>query len=79
MLGEFNSHNQCKELDMVDRDRTAGTTKEWTGGMKEKAGGFIGDEKMKREGQAEKTGGKIQNAVGSAKDAIRDTFSSDKR
>jgi uncharacterized protein YjbJ (UPF0337 family) len=63
----------------MDKDRAKGTSKEWTGGAKEKVGGFVGDEKMKREGQTEKTGGKIQNAFGSAKDAVKDTFSSDKR
>ena len=61
----------------IDEDRTEGSAKQWTGSMKEKAGGFIGDEKMKREGQAEQTEGKLQNAVGSAKDSVREAMSDD--
>ena len=61
----------------VDEDRTEGSAKQWSGSLKEKAGGFIGDEKMKREGQAEQTEGKLQNAVGSAKDSVREAMSGD--
>ena len=62
----------------IDEDRAAGTGKQWSGSIKEKAGGFIGDEKMKREGQAEQGEGKLQNAWGSAKDSVRDALGSDK-
>lgn len=63
--------------DRISEDRAEGTTKQWTGSAKEKAGGFIGDEKMKREGQAEQSEGKLQNAWGSAKDKVRETFGGD--
>jgi uncharacterized protein YjbJ (UPF0337 family) len=63
--------------DRISEDRTEGTAKQWTGGAKEKVGGFIGDEKMKREGQAEESEGKLQNAWGSAKDKARETFGGD--
>jgi uncharacterized protein YjbJ (UPF0337 family) len=64
---------------MEDRkdDRIEGTAKQWTGGAKENVGGFIGDEKMKREGQAEKGEGKLQNAWGSVKDKAREITGSD--
>ena len=61
----------------MDNDRAEGTGKQWTGGAKEKVGEFAGDEKMKREGQTEKTEGKLQNAWGSAKEKARETFGSD--
>jgi uncharacterized protein YjbJ (UPF0337 family) len=34
---------------------------------------------MKREGQADQAEGKLQNAWGGAKDAVRETFSGDKK
>ena len=61
----------------MNDDRAEGTGKQWSGGMKEKAGGFIGDEKMKREGQSEKTEGKLQNAWGSAKEKAAEMTGSD--
>jgi uncharacterized protein YjbJ (UPF0337 family) len=61
----------------IDEDRAEGTGKQWTGGAKEKAGDFVGDEKMKREGQAEKSEGKLQNAWGSAKEKARETLGTD--
>jgi uncharacterized protein YjbJ (UPF0337 family) len=64
--------------DRISEDRAEGTGKQWTGSMKEKAGGFIGDEKMKREGQAEQSEGKLQNAWGSVKDSVKETFGGDK-
>lgn len=62
----------------IDEDRAEGTGKQWSGSLKEKAGGFIGDEKMKREGQAEQSEGKLQNAWGSAKDSVRDALDGDR-
>lgn len=62
----------------VSEDRAEGTGKQWSGGIKEKAGDFIGDEKMKREGQSEKTEGKLQNAWGSAKEKAAEMTGSDK-
>ena len=40
--------------------------------VKEAAGKVLGDEKLKREGQADRVAGKVQNTVGGVKDAIRD-------
>ena len=59
----------------IDDDRTEGSLKQTGGKMKEGAGKLFGDEKMKREGEAEQGEGKLQNAWGSAKDEARETFS----
>ena len=58
--------------DMIDDDRTEGSMKQAGGKMKEGAGALFGDEKMKREGQADQAEGKLQNAWGSAKDEARE-------
>jgi uncharacterized protein YjbJ (UPF0337 family) len=42
------------------------------GSVKKGVGEMTGDEKLKNEGRAEKAEGKVQNAVGSAKDKVRD-------
>ena len=56
---------------MVDKDRVEGSGKKIKGDIKEKAGEVLGDEKMKDEGKADKVTGKIQNAIGGVKDAIK--------
>jgi uncharacterized protein YjbJ (UPF0337 family) len=63
----------------MDIDRTDGSMKKMGGNLKEGAGSFLGDEKMKREGQSDQASGKLQNAWGGAKDAVRDAFGSDKK
>ncbi|MDB5365250.1 MAG: CsbD family protein [Rhodospirillales bacterium] len=59
---------------MVDRDRVEGAGKQAKGGLKEAAGKVTGDEKLKAEGKADKAAGKVQNAVGGAKDKVRETL-----
>ena len=56
---------------MVDKDRVEGSGKKIKGDIKEKAGEVLGDEKMKDEGKADKVTGKIQNAIGGVKDAVK--------
>ena len=56
----------------MDKDRVAGTAHQVKGAVKETAGKLTGDAKLKAEGKTEKVAGKLQNAVGGAKDAIRD-------
>ena len=41
------------------------------GAVKESAGKIFGDKKLETEGKTDKTAGKIQNAVGGLKDAVR--------
>jgi uncharacterized protein YjbJ (UPF0337 family) len=61
----------------VDSDRIEGSLKKVGGNIKEGAGKLLGDEKLKREGQAEQTEGKLQNAWGSVKDKAREITGSD--
>lgn len=64
--------------DMMD-DRTEGSLKETKGDFKEGAGKLVGDEKMKREGQADQAEGKLQNAWGGVKDKAREVTGQDDR
>ncbi len=57
---------------MPDHDRVEGAAKNLGGNIKEAAGKVIGDEKLKAEGRADQVEGKVQNAVGGIKDALRD-------
>ena len=61
----------------VDPDRTEGSLKQAGGKLKEGAGKLFGDEKLKREGQAQQGEGKLQNAWGSLKDKARETMRDD--
>ena len=56
----------------MDKDRIQGSMKQAKGAMKKAAGKVTGDTKLKAEGEADKTTGKIQNAVGGVKDAARE-------
>jgi len=55
----------------MDHDRSEGAAKKMGGKLKEGAGKALGDEKMKREGQADQIEGKAQNTVGGIKDSLR--------
>jgi uncharacterized protein YjbJ (UPF0337 family) len=59
---------------MVDENRVSGALHEAKGSIKEGIGKVTGDTKLQGEGAAEKAGGKIENAVGGAKDAARDAL-----
>jgi len=61
----------------IDSDRTEGSLKKMGGNLKEGAGKILGDEKMKREGQADQAEGKLQNAWGGAKDKAREILGTD--
>ncbi len=56
---------------MVDDDRVKGSGKNLKGNIKEGAGKLTGDSKLESEGKMDKLAGKVQNAVGGIKDAIR--------
>ena len=56
----------------MNDDRVKGAVKTKVGEVKEAAGKVLGDQKLKREGQTDQVGGKVQNAVGGIKDALRD-------
>jgi uncharacterized protein YjbJ (UPF0337 family) len=57
---------------MMNKDRIEGSARQAGGAIKDMAGKVTGDAKMRAEGKAEKVAGKVQNAVGGAKDALRD-------
>jgi uncharacterized protein YjbJ (UPF0337 family) len=56
----------------MDKDRIAGSAKQVKGAVKEAIGKVVGDAKLESEGKADKAQGKVQNAVGGLKDAVRD-------
>lgn len=55
----------------MDKDRIAGSAKQVIGGIKETAGKVVGDAKLEADGKADKVEGKIQNAIGGIKDALK--------
>jgi len=55
----------------MDKDRIKGSARQIVGGIKEVVGKAIGDKKIQDDGKGEKIAGRIQNAVGSAKDTVR--------
>jgi uncharacterized protein YjbJ (UPF0337 family) len=55
----------------MDEDRVKGTAHQAKGKVKEKVGQVMGDTKTEAEGKTEKVAGKVQNAVGGIKDALR--------
>jgi uncharacterized protein YjbJ (UPF0337 family) len=59
----------------MDKDRIEGAGKQAAGAIKKTVGKVTGDTKTQAEGQAEQTEGKIQNAAGGLKDAVRDKLS----
>jgi uncharacterized protein YjbJ (UPF0337 family) len=58
----------------MDKDRVEGSLHQAKGAVKEGFGKMTGDKKTEAEGTAEKAAGKVQNAVGGAKDAVRDAM-----
>ena len=55
----------------MDKDRIKGSAKQAKGALKKAAGKLTGDAKLKAEGASDKVADKIQNAVGGARDAAR--------
>ena len=56
----------------MDKDRVEGVGHQAKGAVKEAVGKMTGDKKTQAEGVAEKAGGKVQNTVGGAKDAVKE-------
>jgi len=55
----------------MDKERIAGDAKLVKGSVKETIGKAIGDSKLESDGKADKVEGKIQNAIGGLKDALK--------
>jgi uncharacterized protein YjbJ (UPF0337 family) len=60
----------------MDKDRIEGSAKQAGGAIKETVGKATGDTKLQTEGATDKAAGKVQNAVGGLKDAVRDATKS---
>ncbi len=56
----------------MNKDRIQGSVEQAKGKAKEVVGKVTGDAKLENEGKAEKTAGKIQNAVGGLKDTVKE-------
>jgi len=56
----------------MDEDRLKGAATNIGGKVKDAAGGLLGDSKTQAEGKADQASGELQNAYGSAKDAVRE-------
>jgi uncharacterized protein YjbJ (UPF0337 family) len=61
----------------MDKDRIKGMANQAKGAVKEAAGKAVGDKKLETEGKADKLKGKVQNAIGGAKDAVREATKDD--
>jgi len=58
----------------MDKDRIEGAANQAKGAVKETVGKMTGDAKLKAEGASDKAAGKVQNAIGGAKDTVRDAL-----
>jgi uncharacterized protein YjbJ (UPF0337 family) len=55
----------------MDKDRIDGAADQAKGAMKEVAGKIVGDKKLETEGMLDKAKGRVESAVGDAKDTLR--------
>ena len=55
----------------MDKDRIKGSAEQLKGSVKEAVGKALGDKKLETEGSTDKAAGRVQNAVGGLKDAVR--------
>jgi uncharacterized protein YjbJ (UPF0337 family) len=62
------THNEDPAM---DKDRIKGSAQQAKGAVKEAAGKVLGDKKLETEGKTDKVAGKVQNAIGGLKDAVR--------
>jgi len=56
----------------MDKDRIAGSAKDFAGKVESTVGDIAGDAKTQAEGRAREAAGTVQNLYGQAKDAARD-------
>jgi uncharacterized protein YjbJ (UPF0337 family) len=59
------------ELPKMDKDRIGGAAKQTKGTLKQAAGKALGDSKLVADGKTDKAEGKLQNAIGGLKDALK--------
>jgi uncharacterized protein YjbJ (UPF0337 family) len=58
----------------MNKDRIVGAAKQAKGALEETAGKVLGDSKLVAEGQRDKVEGKVQNAAGGVKDAVKNAL-----
>jgi uncharacterized protein YjbJ (UPF0337 family) len=58
----------------MHKDEVKGTAKKARGSVKDTVGKATGDDKMRAEGKADKTEGRLQKGFGKVKDKIRDAL-----
>ena len=56
----------------MDDDRVKGSAQNLKGKVKEGFGRAVGDSKLEAEGKGDQVAGKVRNAVGGIKDALRE-------
>ena len=56
----------------MNKDQVQGRVEQAKGHVKETAGKAVGNDRLRAEGQLDKTGGKIQAGVGDAKEKVKD-------
>jgi len=55
----------------MNKDRIVGAAKQVKGAAKQAVGSMVGDAKLVADGKSDKVEGKIQNAIGGVKDAMK--------
>ena len=55
----------------MDKDRIKGSAEQAKGAVKETVGKVFGDKKLETDGKSDKAAGKVENAIGGLKDAVR--------
>jgi uncharacterized protein YjbJ (UPF0337 family) len=55
----------------MDKDRIKGSAEQAKGAVKETVGKVFGDKKLEIDGKSDKAAGKVENAIGGLKDAVR--------
>lgn len=58
----------------MDKDRVSGAVDQAKGAVKDAVGKLTGDTKLQADGKADKAAGKIESAIGGAKDTARDAL-----
>ena len=71
-VAEFHQLRPLHRKDIaMDKDRIEGSAKEAKGAVKQGIGKAVGDAKLESDGKADKMEGKVQNAIGGLKDAVK--------
>jgi len=71
VVNDGRSRQHRKVASKMDKDRVIGAGKQMAGVAKQVVGKLVGDAKLQVDGKTEQVEGKLQNAVGSAKDTLK--------